>query len=96
MITLTKLSCEEIYSRIVRSKDKETGQTVYFYYLVPFKEKVFFYPPKGFSEAMDKGEVNEVTLKPDFTNKQKCILVSFRTYSGVIENSFNRRNILRS
>lgn len=94
-MTQKRLSCEEIYSRIVRGKDPETGQTVYYYYLVPFKEKVFFYAPKGFTEAFNRGEVNEVILRPDFTNPKKCIFILFKTYSGYVENRLEQKNTLQ-
>lgn len=92
---ITRLSCDEIYSRVVRSKDPQTEQTVYLYYLVPFKEKVFFWPQRGFTEAFDSGELSEISIRPDFIIKDKYILISFITYTGRIETRERRKNLLR-
>lgn len=94
MMTARKLSYDEIYSRIFRSKHPETEQTVYYYYLVPFKEKVFFYPIRGFAEALDRGEVEEIILRPDLTDPEKCIMISFKPYDGYIRNRLARKNAL--
>ncbi len=92
-MTYRKLAYDEIYARIVRGKDPSTGQTVYFYYLVPFKEKVFFFPLRGLAEALDRGEVCEITLKPHDVDKNRCILVSYKVYPSYVENKLWKKNM---
>ena len=70
------LSCEEIYSRVI----KLNNSMGYHYYTVPFKEKVFFLPLRGFYDEWIKGNVREIILVPDVINPNKMIMMDFKTY----------------
>lgn len=70
------LSCEEIYSRIVKRNDSAS----YWYYTEPFKKKVFFFPNRGFYDEWIKGNVREIILVPDVVNPNKMIMMDFKTY----------------
>jgi hypothetical protein len=71
------LSCEEIYSRIVKRNDSAS----YYYYTEPFKEKVFFFPLLGFYDQWVKGNVREIILVPHITDPERMVMMDFKTYN---------------
>lgn len=71
------LSYEEIYGRIVKRNDSAS----YYYYTVPFKEKVFFFPLRGFYDEWIKGNVREIILVPHPADKERMVMMDFKTYN---------------
>lgn len=82
MTKRTVLSCEEIYSRVVKRNDSAS----YYYYIVPFKEKVFFFPISGFYEHFMKGNICEITLMNHEADPDRMVMVSYKTHTQEIAN----------
>lgn len=70
------LSCEEIYTRVIKKQDA----ACYYYYTVPFKEKVFFYPLRGFLDDFMGGYVSEIVLVPHVADPERMEMLSYKTY----------------
>lgn len=82
------LSCEEIYGQIVKRNDSPS----YYYYIVPFKEKVFFFPILGFYENFMKGNVREITLAKHDADPNRMLMLGYKTYSQEKANQKRRYN----
>ncbi len=72
------LSAEQIYSRLVKAR----GDGKYYYYLIPFTEKISFFATHDFEFAHTTGELKEITLTKMTNTLYK--LKDFECYVNII------------